>query len=297
MKCLLVYNPVSGSSKKFIKKLPYVEKELRKKFEEVEIRPTSYQGEGKKLASEACGKYDVLIASGGDGTFSEILNGIGENKNAPVLGYIPSGSCGDFAYNHRIPHNIKRALKVILKGNKKDIDLCKINDSYFSYIAGIGTYTAGIYNADQKLKRKIGKAAYYLIAVKETFNVASLNVTISVGKQVHKIKDAQLVLVLNTRSVGGFPYLNYKSDMSDGKVEVLVIKNDALNTPVNIWRLFMQGVENFKDNKNVKLYKCSNVKIETDSDVAWNVDGDKSEYRNIEVKVLKKKISMFVGDL
>jgi hypothetical protein len=29
-----VYNPVSGSSKKFIKKLPYVEKELRKKFEE-----------------------------------------------------------------------------------------------------------------------------------------------------------------------------------------------------------------------------------------------------------------------
>ena len=296
MKCLLVYNPVSGNSKKFVKKLPYIEKELKNKFGDVTIKPTSYAGEGKKIAKEACGKYDVLIVSGGDGTFSEILNGIGENKHSPILGYIPSGSCGDLAYNHNIPHNIKRALKVILKGNKKEVDLCKINDSYFSYIAGIGTYTAGIYNADQKLKRKIGKAAYYLVAVKESFNVSSLDVKITVGKQIHKIKDAQLVLVLNTRSVGGFPYLNYKSDMSDGKVEVLVVKKDTFNTPVNIWRLFVKGVENFKDNRNIKLYKGKYVKIETDSDVLWNVDGDKSEYKNIEVEVLKKKICMFVGD-
>jgi len=63
MKCLLVYNPVSGASKKFIKLLPYVEKELVKKFEDVTIRPTTYAGEGKKIAKEACGKYDVLIVS------------------------------------------------------------------------------------------------------------------------------------------------------------------------------------------------------------------------------------------
>ena len=54
MKCLLVYNPVSGASKKFIKLLPYVEKELVKKFEDVTIRPTTYAGEGKKIAKEAC---------------------------------------------------------------------------------------------------------------------------------------------------------------------------------------------------------------------------------------------------
>ena len=296
MKCLLVYNPVSGGSKKFVKLLPYIEKELIKKFGDVTIRPTSYAGEGKKIAREACGKYDVLIVSGGDGTFSEILNGLGENKNTPVLGYIPSGSCGDIAYNQKLPHNIKRALKVILKGKKKDIDLCKINDSYFSYIAGIGTYTAGIYNADQKLKRKIGKSAYYIVAVKESFNVTSLDVTITVGKAVHKIKGATLVLVMNTKSVGGFPYINYKSEMDDGKVEVLVIKHDPLNTPVNIWKLFLKGVENYKDNKSVKLYKGNKIKITTDSDVIWNVDGDKSNYKDIEVSVLKKKICMFVGD-
>ena len=73
MKCLVVYNPVSGGSKSFIKLIPYVKKELEKNYDVVEIRATNYAKEGIKIASEACGKYDVLIASGGDGTFSEIL--------------------------------------------------------------------------------------------------------------------------------------------------------------------------------------------------------------------------------
>ena len=107
MKCLLVYNPVSGKSKRFIKKLPYVEKALRSKYDVVDIRPTNYAREAVEIANEACGKYDVVIAAGGDGTFSEVLKGIGEHNHAPVIGYIPSGSCGDIAKNHHIPNNIK----------------------------------------------------------------------------------------------------------------------------------------------------------------------------------------------
>ena len=295
MKCLLVYNPVSGGSKKFIKKLSYVENELKKKYDVVDIVATSYAKEGIKIASEACGKYDVLICSGGDGTFSEILKGIGENKNAPTIGYIPSGSCGDIANNHNIPHNIKKALKVILEGNKKSIDLCKINDSYFSYVAGIGTYTKGIYDTDQKLKRKLGKGAYFLGAVKETFNVKSYDVSLTVGKRVYKEKDAILVLVLNTKSVAGIPYFNYKAQMDDGKVEVLVVKKDLLNTPVNIWKIFVRGIEELKDNKSVRVYSGNEISVKVNEDVTWNVDGDKSEYSNIDVKCLKRKITMFVG--
>ena len=295
MKCLLVYNPVSGGSKKFIKKLSYVENELKKKYEVVDVVATSYAKEAIKIAKEACGKYDTLIASGGDGTFSEVLQGIGENKNAPTLGYIPSGSCGDIANNHDIPHNIKKALKIILNGKKKAIDLCKINDSYFSYVAGIGTYTTGIYNTNQKLKRKIGKGAYVLGAVKETFNVKSYDVNLTIGKRVYNENGAILVLVLNSKSVAGIPYFNYKAQLDDGKMDVLVIKKDPLNTPVNIWKIFLQGIESLKDNKNVRFYSGSEINVKVKENVVWNVDGDKSTYNNIEVKCLKKRINMYVG--
>ena len=33
MKCLLVYNPVSGGSKKLLRRLPYVIKELKKNYD------------------------------------------------------------------------------------------------------------------------------------------------------------------------------------------------------------------------------------------------------------------------
>lgn len=295
MKCLLVYNPVSGTSKKLIKKLPYIENELKKKYEQVDIRATAYAGEAIEIASDSCGKYDTLIVSGGDGTFSEVLKGIGENKCAPTLGYIPSGSCGDIANNHGIPHNIKKALKIILNSNKKSIDLCKINDSYFSYIAGIGTYTAGIYNTSQKLKRKIGKSAYFLGAIKESFHVKNYQVSIKVGNKLYKERDAILVLVMNTKSVGGFSYFNHKAKMDDGKVDVLVVKKDTFNTPVNIWKLFIGGVNNFKNHKSVRVYSGSDIKVNVNEEVWWNVDGDKSPYNDIEVKCLKKKIDMFVG--
>lgn len=295
MKCLVVYNPVSGGSKKFIKKLSYVENELKKHYDVVDIVATSYAKEAIKIATEACGKYDTLIASGGDGTFSEVLNGIGENKNAPTLGYIPSGSCGDIANNHGIPHNIKKALKIILKGKKREIDLCKVNNSYFSYIAGIGAYTQGIYNTNQKLKRKIGKGAYFLGAVKESFNVKPYQVNLTVGKRVYKENDAILVLVMNTKSVAGVPYFNYKAQMDDGKLDVLVVKKDMLNTPVNIWKIFLQGVENLKDNKSVRVYSGSEINVKVNENVLWNIDGDKSDYNDIDVKCLKRKITMFVG--
>ena len=295
MKCLVVYNPVSGGSKKLINLLTYIKKELLKQYEVVDIRPTHYAGEGVKIASEACGKYQVLIAAGGDGTLSDVLKGIGEHKNAPTLGYIPSGSCGDFAYNHHIPHGIKKALKVILKGKKRDIDLCKINDSYFSYIAGIGTYTAGVYNTDQKLKMKIGKAAYYLHAFKETFDVKKYNLNITIGKKVYNEENVILALVLNTRSVGGFTQFNYAAELDDGKIDVLLVKSDPFNTPVNIWKLFIQGIERARDNPSVKVYSGNSVSIKVDSDVLWNVDGDKSNYKDIDVTCIKKKITLFVG--
>lgn len=296
MKCLLIYNPVSGSSRQFIKKLPYVEKELKKKYEVVDIVATSYAGEGRKLADEACGKYDVLIASGGDGTFSDILKGIGEHKNAPTLGYIPSGSCGDVAFNYNIPHDIKKALKVILKGQKKDVDLCKINDSYFSYVAALGTYTTGIYNTDQLLKKKYGKAAYYIEFVKETFNVTTIDVTVSVGKKTFHEDNVLLALVMNTKAIAGFPYFNYKARMDDGKVDIVIVKKGPLNNPFNIWKLFLKGIEEFRDDPHVKIYSGSNIDVKVHNNICWNIDGDKSEYVDISVKCLKKKITMFVGE-
>ncbi len=296
MKCLVIYNPVSGGSRRFIRKLPFLMERLKSKYDVVDIRATNYAKEAIEIGKDAASKYDAIIVCGGDGTFSEVLKGIGDIENTPVLGYIPSGSCCDLANNHKLSHNIDKALDVILEGKIKEIDLCKINDSYMSYVAGIGTYTAGVYNADQKLKRKIGKAAYVLSAIKESFHVKTYKLDIEVDSIKYKEEDCILALLLNSKSVGGFPKFNKNAKLDDGIIDLVIIKKDYFNTPVNIWSVFVAGVENLRKFSSVKVYSGKNISVKVKDKVLWNIDGDKSDFQNIEVKCLHKKIKMFVGE-
>ena len=292
-KCLFIFNPISGKNKKLMKKMDYIEKRLKEKYDVVDIVPTSYAGHAIELAKNACGKYDSLLFSGGDGTFSEVVKGIGESKEAPALGFIPSGTVSDMANNYNIPRNIKKAIDVCVEGNKTKIDVCKINDSYFAYVCGLGTYTSSTFNATPKLKKKYGRMAYFLQGAKDMFKTSENKLSFTVGKK-RFTEDSLLMLIMNTKSVGGFSKLNYKNKLGDGKFDVVVVKKPQLKTPVNIWRLFVQGVHNFYDNDNFTVFSTDEVTIDVPNTVKWNLDGDPYEAQKINIQCLKKRLSLFV---
>lgn len=293
MKCLFVYNPLSGKNKKLMKRMGYIEKKLKEKYEAVDIVPTQYAGHAIELARSACGKYDALIFSGGDGTFSEVVKGIGECKKAPILGFIPSGTISDMANNYKIPRNIKKAIDVCVNGNKTKIDVCKINDSYFAYAGAFGTYAAAPLKATPILKKKYGRAAYFMEGAKDVFKVNSHRLEVTVGKKTFT-QDSILTMVLNTKSVGGFSKFNYQNKLGDGKFDVVIVKKTEIENPINIWKLFMKGVNNSLDDKNVVVFSADNVSIKADKDVDWNLDGDLFNAKDVDISCLKRRLSLFV---
>lgn len=293
-KCLFIYNPISGKSKKIVRLLGYIEKKLKSVYEEVDIVPTQYAGHAIDLASEACGKYDSLIFAGGDGTFSEVVKGIGEKKNSPVLGFIPCGTVSDMANNYHIPRNIKKALNVCLKGIKTKIDVCKINDSYFAYVCGLGTYTDATFKTDPKMKKKYGRMAYFLQGAKDVFKVSNHNVKLTVGKKKYDI-DSSLLLVLNSKSVAGFSSFNYKNKLGDGKFDVIIAKKPHLNSPFNVWKLFARGAYSLIDDPNYMMFSTDKVSLEINDNVTWNLDGDPYKNNKVEIECLKKRLSLFVN--
>ena len=293
MKCLFIYNPISGKNKKLMKNLGYIEKKLKGKFDIVDIVPTEYAGHTVDLARNACGKYDALIFSGGNGTFSEIVKGIREEKKAPTLGFIPSGTVSDMANNYNIPRNIKKAVDVCVEGNKTKIDVCKINDSYFSYVCGVGTYTSSTFKASPRLKKKYGRMAYFMSGIKDAFKTNTLNLKMTVGKK-NISQESIFLLVMNSKSVGGFKNFNYKNKLGDGKFDVILVKKPELVTPVNIWKLFVRGVPTFMDDDNFMIFSTDKITIDTNEDVSWNLDGDPYKSPKVEIQCLKKRLSLFV---
>jgi len=97
-----------------------------------------------ELAHSAVMKGNTpLIAAGGDGTMSEILNGLmsatpaGQSPAGP-FGLLPLGTANDLTDALGIPRDLKEAAGVIARGNTRTIDLGRVNGRYFGNNAAVG---------------------------------------------------------------------------------------------------------------------------------------------------------------
>lgn len=102
MKCIFIYNPNSGKGKT-AKKLTYIVKKLKKRYASVDVYATKAKGDLTRKVAEVAEQYDCIVFSGGDGSFNEVLRGLGDRETLPLLGYIPGGTANDIAHSLGIP--------------------------------------------------------------------------------------------------------------------------------------------------------------------------------------------------
>ena len=166
-------------------------------------------------------------------------------------------------------------------------------DSYFAYVCGLGTYTSSIFKASPKLKKKFGRMAYFMRGIEDVFKINELKLDVVVGQKAFT-QESLLLLILNSKSVGGFRKFNYTNKLGDGKFDVVVVKKPELKTPVNIWRLFIGGVPSFVDNDNFMVFSTNEITVDVHTDVEWNLDGDPYRASKAKITCLKKRLSLFV---
>lgn len=296
MKCIYIYNPKSGKQKHLLLK-DYIVKKLQTKFEVVDVFPTKKRGDASEFAKNACGVYDVIVIAGGDGTLNEIINGIANVKNRPKIGYIPTGTTNDLARSLNIPRNIKKAVKVILRGNSLKHDIFKINEKYGIYVSAFGLFTASSYTANQKTKNRFGKLAYYFSGIKEIGRTKKFPITLK-AENFQFTTDIILGIIANSRYVSGFK-IDKNSDCRDGLVNVILIKEKnpksvSLRTLLTICKLFLFGVTSIKKVKHCTILKLDKFSIELAENTAVNIDGENGEKGSFEFSMLKQHIEIFV---
>ena len=298
MNCIFIYNPVSGRGK-IKKKLDYIEKSLKEKYDSVTISATQAAGDMSRMAREAVGKYDAIVFSGGDGSFNEVIRGIADLDNLPELGYIPSGTVNDIAHTLQIPCNIRKALRIIKTGRNELLDCMKVNDSYAMYVVAAGAFTSATYSTPQTDKNSVGRIAYYVEGIKHNFNFDFFSIDYNSEKRQHT--NGMLVLFINSRYVSGFK-VNEDASMQDGKIEATIIQEEKKvkhNRPLRkffsliaLAILFLFG----RRTKNESLLHLEGTKFDVDVDdsVTWNFDGEKGCNGKIHIEVVPKKINMIV---
>ncbi len=297
MKCIFIYNPVGGKGK-IEKRKDYIVRELKEKYEVVDVAATQCAGDMTRIAWEAVGNYDAIIFAGGDGSFNELLQGIAEFDDQPIIGYIPSGTVNDVANSLRIPRNIRKALKVIKSGKVEKVDCMRINDRYAIYVATTGAFTSASYNASQLKKNQIGRIAYGLEGIRNNLKFYPFTVACKGAGIDYQTDGCVLIAFINSRYVAGFR-MNDRADMQDGEIEVAIIEQKKkMNFFKRIGSLFaIAGLFLFGYRakiRNVIHLKGKSFDVQLDDEIVWNIDGEKGIKGNIHIEVVPQKVNILV---
>ena len=295
MKCIFVYNPESGKGK--IKKhRNYILEELAKKYGEVDCVETRHAGDATELARNSIGVYDYFFVSGGDGTINEVVNGLGDAENAPILGIIPSGTVNDVAHSLGISKNLKKAVKNLVEGEVFEHDIFKVNDRYGIYVCCTGLFSKTSYDTNRYNKKRLGKLAYFLRGVKELVTTKPTKLELNINGEKIK-KHCTMLLIFNSRSTAGF-LVNKKAKLDDGVVEVVVFhshkKSIWLFDILRAVRFFLFGVNSIKKSKNVTYRQASSFQIKLAEDTVINLDGEKSGKGSFDFNVINKGLKILI---
>ena len=124
---LVIVNPSSASGSTG-QGWPAVASDLRSEFGAFQTAFTKIRGDAASIATDAARKgTKLIIACGGDGTISEVANGILSSGKDAELGILPSGTGGDFRRSLEIPANTRAAARILREGRTRRIDVGRIS--------------------------------------------------------------------------------------------------------------------------------------------------------------------------
>ena len=289
-RCTIIYNPTSGK-KDFVNHLDYVESRLTEAGYIVTIEATQRPKHGIALAKQACvDKVDLMVISGGDGTFHECLNGISKSEESPIIGYIPSGTACDLANTLKIPKDVKTAVDIILLGEVVKMDYTNSNKGSFIYVTAIGTYVDISYVTDSKMKKYLGYIAYLITGIKEFFTIPMIKTKIEHDNGFLR-GYFSLILVVNSKKVAGFNIVN-NPILDDGKVDVVVYRYIPL---LNNIIYFISFLLSPKILPGVRKFRTSKLKIYTNHPHKWNMDGEEADSGNLVIEVQKQALNLIIN--
>jgi diacylglycerol kinase (ATP) len=282
-KCVVILNPNSGKKKKYD-----VESEFKSILNEngydVSFEYTRYSGHAKVLVKELSDDIDLVISLGGDGTFNEVMSGNFMREKRLLLSHIPFGTTNDIGAMYGMGKDPVANLKAILSGTVKKLDICKINDQPFVYVAGLGKFVNVAYDTPRKLKKKFGYLAYLINGVR------SFNHKTKLFKMTYEVDGEEvtglfsLVLIGNASRIAG---LNFFQDvkLDDNQFEVL-LSNFKTRTDL------AKGLYYFKTSDinrapGFSYFKTSHLKIKLDEvpRKSWCLDGEEYTWNSREFDI------------
>jgi diacylglycerol kinase (ATP) len=233
---------------------------------------------------------ELVFVWGGDGTVQRCIDILAGSDAA--LAIVPAGTANLLATNLGIPKEIREAVAIGLRGERRRLDVGRFNGERFGVMAGAGFDASMIRQADGSLKDRFGRAAYVWTGSK-SLRAKPFNAKIAIDGTSWYSGDASCILVGNVgRLFGGIEvFENARPD--DGRLEVGVVNAEGVSDWVRT--LARTVVGHAERSPLVRATSAKKIKVKLDRKVLYEVDGgDRMKVKSFTIKVEPKAVTVCV---
>lgn len=283
----LIYNPASAGGHGEVK-FRQASAELALLGLEVEgiesLRPGHSTEIAKDLADHGA---ELILAVGGDGTHSEVANGVLRSNNNPTLGFLPGGTGNDFLRDFGIT-DIHEAAKRIAAGKAQPVDAGHVRwqggEHYTINVFGIA-FAAKVADRTNRKYKWMGPFGYTAAVIRE---VASMKAgrTELVIDGVRQTVDAPLMTICNTIHTGGAMKMAPMAKTNDGLLDLLQL--DPVGRVQLLTRIFPKIFDgSHVQHPKVHFHQGKEFHMAPDTPTPLLIDGDVMGQTPVSVTAMK----------
>lgn len=243
--------------------------------------------------------YTTVVAAGGDGTVSEVMNGLaqaaGPDQVVGRLGLMPMGSANDFAAMVGCPRRLDQVARQIAAGRSRRVDLGfatyapqggETRQRYFDNNLGIGL-EARVTLESYQIRWLSGTPLYVVAALRALHRYAGSRLELAWerpdGQVETRARATLMVTVGNTRRTGGGFYLTPDAVVDDGLLDVGIA--DAIPAWQVLTLLPLALFGRHTGHPAVTMIRCRRISVAGADGFPLHLDGEVVSDQAIRVDV------------
>ena len=295
VKARVICNPASSGGS-------YEPEDLHRELEgdyDLEWITTESPGDAAEAAREW--RDGLLIVVGGDGTISEVVNGLGRAgfPECVTLAILPAGTGNDLAATLAIPEEPNEAAAVLRQNRVRTLDVVRvrsegIGEQFFINVStgGMGAEVSGA--ADGEMKKRWGKLAYLRASLEVAQEYEAKEVTLTLDGVERTLRAANLAIG-NCRYAGSGWLAAPRANPEDGLLDLVVIEDVGVQEVLKLAPTVLADSD-YLDKEGVFFARAREIRVESSpGSLEFTVDGEIIGNEPAIFAVIPRALKVIVG--
>jgi len=244
----------------------------------------------KQVARALENGTDLIFAWGGDGLVQRCLDVMAGTDAA--LAIVPAGTANLLATNLGIPKDIEQSVEIGISGERRRLDVGRVNGERFGVMAGAGFDATMIRDADGALKDRLGRAAYVLTGARG-IRTKPFKARIAIDGDSWFRGKASCILVGNVGHLFGGVEVFDRARPDDGRLDIGVVTANGL---VQWSRTLARTAAGHPERSPfVRVTSGRKFDVKLDRKVLYELDGgDRDKVKTLKVRVEPRAVTVCV---